>query len=198
MEAFIDKILELNKEILVHTASDETEDKGHGPKEDGNDGKGWGDLATYILSVVSLGVVDSDDEGDEKFESPWTHFQGLGLEPSVPSYLRVTGKVQNQCFSKKETEMHLNDVWIAKEAYEEEALQELRGKEGDGLDLDRIEGIDTSGVTPGKIHLKDFFGVYLEVDTVFNILLAAFTGTCSKSSRLLPGLWSLRITSLTR
>ena len=174
MEAFIDKILELNKEILLHTANDETEDKGHGPQEDGNDGKGLcgggigerGAVYIYILSVVSVGVVDSDDEGDEKFESPWTHFQGLGLDPSVPSYLRVTGKVQNQCFSKKETEMHLNDVWIAKEAYEEEALQELREKEGDGLDLDRIEGIDTSGVTPGKIHLKDFFSVYLEVGSV--------------------------------
>ncbi|CAE7559222.1 Tsnaxip1, partial [Symbiodinium microadriaticum] len=145
MEAFIDKIVELNKEILVHTAKDETEDKDHGPKEDGNDG-----------------VVESDDDEDEKFESPWTHFQGLGLEPSVPSYLRVTGKVQNQCFSKKETEMHLNDVWIAKETYEEEALEELRGKNGGDMQVDRVEGIDTSGVTPGKIHLKDFFGIYLE------------------------------------
>jgi hypothetical protein len=108
-------------------------------------------------------VVDSDDEdGDQKFESPWTHFQGLGLEPSVPSYLRVAGKVQNQRFSKKETEMHLNDVWIAKEAYEEEAMEELRSKQGD-VDIDRVEGIDTSGVTPGKIHLKDFFSIYLEV-----------------------------------
>lgn len=112
----------------------------------------------------SVGIVDeNEDEDDEKFESPWTHFQGLGLESSVPSYLRCTGKVQNQCFSKKETEMHLNDIWIAKEAYEEEAMAELKGKEGDGVDIDLIEGIDTSGVTPGKIHLKDFFSIYLEV-----------------------------------
>lgn len=148
------------------------------------------------------GVVDSDDEEeDEKFESPWTHFQGLGLEPSVPSYLRVTGKVQNQCFSKKETEMHLNDVWIAKEAYEEEAMEELRGKQGD-VDIDRVEGIDTSGVTPGKIHLKDFFSIYLEVQSlrIIYALEKIISGyfLFSKNSRLRRELWNSPTTSLIR
>ena len=50
-----------------------------------------------------------------KFQSPWTHFEGLGNESSVPIYLRTEGKIQNILLSKRDTELIINEIWITRE-----------------------------------------------------------------------------------
>ena len=103
-------------------------------KEDGNDG-----------------VLGIEENEFDRFESPWTHFDGLGFGSDVPAYLRTTGKVQNLRYSKRETEIYLNEIWIAKEEYE---VQLQREKAKSSLQSDYLE--EPTIANGGKIHLKDF------------------------------------------
>lgn len=66
-------------------------------------------------------VTYEGDEGmtaSEDFRSPWVHFDGLGYEDSVPSYLRFNGKIQNLCVSRKEIVTILTELWDAKSAFD--------------------------------------------------------------------------------
>ncbi len=97
---------------------------------------------------------------DERFESPWVHFQGLGLDPSIPPYLRVTGKVQNLSFSKGDTEMYINEIWIAKEEFEKRLEEKKTSNVPESGEHDEFDPENTNA---GKIHLKAFYPIYLEV-----------------------------------
>ena len=100
IEALLDEIEELRTEL---------KGAGGGLAVDGND-------------------VRHDDAGVDDINSPWSHFDGLGLGKSVPEYLRTTGKIQNLNFSKRECEAYINDVWIAK-ANREKAVALQKAKE---------------------------------------------------------------------
>lgn len=102
-------------------------------------------------------MVESESQENENFESPWTHFEGLGLGSDIPIYLRTTGKIQNLRYSKKETELFLNEIWIAKEQYEAH-LQREKAK------TSKSEYTKEPTIANGgKIHLKDFYMIFLDV-----------------------------------
>ena len=75
------------------------------------------------LSGLDRSTMEEDKitPEDRAFVSPWTHFEGLGLDPSLPPYLRANGYVQNIMLSKRDTEMIINDIWVAREKLVEEA-----------------------------------------------------------------------------
>lgn len=103
--------------------------------------------------------MNTEDSESDTFDNPWSHFEGLGLGPEVPVYLRTTGKVQNLRYSKKETELFLNEIWIAKEQYEAH-LQREKAK------VSKSEYLEEPSVANGgKIHLKDFYLVFLDVSS---------------------------------
>lgn len=106
-------------------------------------------------------MVEADSEEKDKFESPWTHFEGLGVGPEVPIYLRTTGKIQNLRYSKKETELFLNEIWIAKEQYEAH-LQREKAKASKSEYME-----EPTIANGGKIHLKDFYMIFLDVGETF-------------------------------
>jgi hypothetical protein len=139
VEALIDKVNELSNE-REEESNKLLRQAGEGLLEDGNEG-----------------IVESEEADSETFDSPWSHFEGLGLGPEVPVYLRTTGKVQNLRYSKKETELFLNEIWIAKEQYEAH-LQREKAK------VSKSEYLDEPTVANGgKIHLKDFYLIFLDV-----------------------------------
>ena len=102
-------------------------------------------------------MIDFGEDESDNFHSPWTHFEGLGLGPEIPVYLRTTGRIQNMRYSKKETELYLNEVWIAKEQYEAH-LQREKAK------TSKSEYMEEPTISNGgKIHLRDFYSIFLEV-----------------------------------
>jgi hypothetical protein len=103
------------------------------------------------------GIIEFEENESEKFDSPWTHFEGLGLGPEIPVYLRTTGKIQNMRYSKKETELYLNEIWIAKEQHEAH-LQREKAK------VSKAEYLEEPTISNGgKIHLRDFYLIFLDV-----------------------------------
>lgn len=114
----------------------------------------------FVGEIIS---ADGNRFGDEdNVISPWMHFQGLGLGPSIPVYLRVNGNVCNLNFSKKECEIYVNDIWVAKAEFE----AKLRLKNTANDDEGEEEEDDTDNpekVLNNKVHLSDFFKIFLEV-----------------------------------
>jgi len=105
------------------------------------------------------GELATDHHGDEdSVISPWLHFQGLGLGPNIPVFLRTNGNVCNLNFTKKECEVYVNDIWNAKAEYEESIRlkNKLSGDEDEEADAE-------NGVRDNKVHLADFFKIFLEV-----------------------------------
>lgn len=136
--------------------------------------------------------------GDEdKLVSPWLHFQGLGIGPSIPIYLRVNGNVCNLNFSKMECEVYVNDIWTAKKEYEEASSLKNMSSEDDGDgDDDNVENVRNN-----KIHLSDYFKIFLEVKIIFLEYTGIFSNLrlfpffcCSVILRLHRNLSSLRTT----
>ena len=64
----------------------------------------------------SSSMLDGVGPDDLAFSSPWMHFEGLGMDESVPIYLRTFNRIQNFTLSKADTERVINDIWIAREA----------------------------------------------------------------------------------
>ena len=60
------------------------------------------------------------------FQSPWTHFAGLGMGESIPIYLRFSGNVQNISLSKKEVARIIDEVWIDYEIQQAAMLEQQR------------------------------------------------------------------------
>lgn len=95
-------------------------------------------------------------------ESPWLHFQGLGIGPNIPLFLRVNGNVCNLNFSKMECEMHVNDIWAAKLEYDE-ALHLKTAPSGEEDEEDEEEAAGRGTSRESRTHLADFFRIFLEV-----------------------------------
>jgi hypothetical protein len=105
--------------------------------------------------------------GDEDtLVSPWLHFQGLGIAPNVPPYLRVNGNVCNLNITKMECEIYVNDIWQAKEEFEESLRLKNKMPDDDEDDTDSPENIRNN-----KVHLGDYFSIFLEVnfEHIFNV-----------------------------
>lgn len=62
----------------------------------------------------------------EEFRSPWSHFDGLGFDESVPSYLRFNGKVLNLRMPIREVVHLLNEIWAAKIRSDEDIAERAR------------------------------------------------------------------------
>lgn len=83
---------------------------------------GGGMMRTKVATTYgdSRAAATTKEDGvsidDSKFQSAWTHFEGIGFDPSIPVYLRASGKIQNILLSKRDTEMIINDIWIARES----------------------------------------------------------------------------------
>ena len=86
-------------------------------------------------------------------ESGWAHFEGLGLDDTIPKYLRISGKIQNLFMTKRDTEQYVNEIWAAKEEY-----QKMQGM-GVG---DNTEGSEVTERETHHIHLSAFFEIFLE------------------------------------
>ena len=69
----------------------------------------------------------------------------------MPSYLRISGKVQNLVFSKRETEIYVNEIWMAKEQYEQRMKPQ-----SDSNDVSEDD-------EPPKVLLQEFFPIFLDV-----------------------------------
>lgn len=91
---------------------------------------------------------------DGKIESGWAHFEGLGLDESIPKYLRISGKIQNLFMTKRDTEQYVNEIWAAKEDYQ----KQLNLGVDDGVLVDGAGG----ELSQGNMHLSAFFEIFLE------------------------------------
>lgn len=134
-------------------------------------------VCCYCDGTIAGEIIFMPIDLDDKFISPWVHFQGQGLDPSIPPFLRVTGKVQNLCYSKGETEAFTNEIWTAKEIFENNVHEKSESKlsksnnnnsSSNNNIVDDSEGvIETEDFSPnsnqGKIQLKDYFPIFLEV-----------------------------------
>ena len=90
---------------------------------------------------------------DGKVDSGWAHFEGLGLDDSIPKYLRISGKIQNLFMTKRDTEQYVNEIWAFKEEYErQQSLGVIDEEVADGVVDNRTH----------KIHLSSFFEIFLE------------------------------------
>eukprot|EP01039_Chlorochromonas_danica_P006671 gene6671-7372_t len=89
------------------------------------------------------GLVISDE-----FKSPWMHFDGLGQDESIPTYLRFNGKIQNLCLSKKEIVSVLNELWDAKQAYDNHILAALQGGGGSSTSNDVVGNVPAVPYAP--------------------------------------------------
>eukprot|EP01034_Spumella_vulgaris_P025798 gene25798-32290_t len=80
--------------------------------------------SALVSNVLPGGTIAFDGNLNttaEEFRSPWSHFDGLGFEPQVPSYLRFNGKVQNLYLSCRELVLLLNEIWAMKLCHERAA-----------------------------------------------------------------------------
>jgi len=59
-------------------------------------------------------TVDDGAVAAGAFKNPWSHFEGLGMDPSIPSYLRISGKVQNLFISRRDTGKLIKEIMAAK------------------------------------------------------------------------------------
>jgi hypothetical protein len=74
-----------------------------------------------VKSTLPTKLVEPEVFGREgKF------FQGLGTGPSVPPFLRATGKVRNRNMQKRECERLVNDVWDAKAKHDKRLERDAR------------------------------------------------------------------------
>jgi hypothetical protein len=188
-------MLELHKQLEEHMAGPLIDGSEAIEINDGNDGacvfffltllcitysSSLGELFCFILGeLISTGNRYGDEDN---LISPWLHFQGLGIGPSIPLYLRVNGNVCNLNFSKKECEIYVNDIWVAKAEFEEN----LRLK---NTPTDEEEDDDASqeNIRSNKIHLSDFFKIFLEVNSlliVFTCLVFVILNICDDFSVL--------------
>lgn len=111
-------------------------------------------------NVGELSAVGNRYGDEDNVISPWLHFQGLGIGPNIPVYLRVNGNVCNLNFSKKECEIYVNDIWVAKAEFE--ASLRLKNKDANPED-DEDDADSPENMHNNKIHLSDYFKIFLEV-----------------------------------
>lgn len=145
IEVLISEVLKHKKKIQELTAEIEQDDEeydefGQVVNQDGSAGKG---------AAVAR---------DGQIESGWAHFEGLGLDETIPKYLRISGKIQNLFMTKRDTEQYVNEIWAAKEEYQR--------KLDAGMDEGVVGESALDAVAPysgsAHIHLSVFFEIFLE------------------------------------
>ena len=98
---------------------------------------------------------DANATSGQEFQSPWSHFEGLGMHASIPPYLRAAGKVQNFFMSRRDTAKLLKEIMSACEAAENRRLALEKEKQS-------IDPIPSSGSVKGVAEpFSTFFTSHL-------------------------------------
>jgi hypothetical protein len=95
---------------------------------------------------------------EEKFKSPWDHFNGLDPSISIPAYLRSNAKVQRTFLSYKETIRFIQEVRTAKE--NDKSLAPLQVPPNHYKHIEAVE--------PDKVPFSQFFESFLKVKNTVN------------------------------
>ncbi|XP_049877150.1 translin-associated factor X-interacting protein 1-like [Pectinophora gossypiella] len=74
----------------------------------------WRQLASGLSSRDVLRVL-LKELGPAAESDNLEHFDGLGLDPAIPPYLRYEGKVRNLRLSRREVSVIINDIWLGKQ-----------------------------------------------------------------------------------
>lgn len=67
-------------------------------------------------------LYDAFAASGETFHSPWSHFEGLGVHPAIPVYLRSVGRVQNFFMSRLDTAKLTREIMNACQLAEEQRV----------------------------------------------------------------------------
>lgn len=59
--------------------------------------------------------LEATNSGEATYVPSADFFTGLGIDETVPMYLRFEGRLKNWAISKRETEKMINEIWSAKE-----------------------------------------------------------------------------------
>ncbi|XP_050682663.1 translin-associated factor X-interacting protein 1-like [Leptidea sinapis] len=73
----------------------------------------WWQLADELSSRDKLRVL-LKELGPAAESEHLEYFDGLGLDPAIPPYLRYEGKVRNLRLSRRELSVIINDIWLSK------------------------------------------------------------------------------------
>ncbi|KAL0820045.1 hypothetical protein ABMA28_006003 [Loxostege sticticalis] len=73
----------------------------------------WWQLASGLSSRDILRVL-LKELGPAAESEQLEHFDGLGMDPMIPPYLRYEGKVRNLRLSRREVSVIINDIWLGK------------------------------------------------------------------------------------
>ncbi|XP_028172714.1 translin-associated factor X-interacting protein 1-like isoform X2 [Ostrinia furnacalis] len=73
----------------------------------------WWQLASGLSSRDILRVL-LKELGPAAESEQLEHFDGLGMDPMIPPYLRYEGKVRNLRLSRREISVIINDIWLGK------------------------------------------------------------------------------------
>ncbi|XP_047030769.1 translin-associated factor X-interacting protein 1-like [Helicoverpa zea] len=73
----------------------------------------WWQLARGLSSRDTLRVL-LKELGPAAESDHLEHFDGLGMDPVIPPYLRYEGKVRNLRLSRREISVIINDIWLGK------------------------------------------------------------------------------------
>jgi len=79
-------------------------------------------LKAQLDEGKTANVTAKEDENIEAevYVPDGNYFQGRGMGPDVPEFLKYNGAIRNWRLSKRECERTVNDIWIGKEEYQEE------------------------------------------------------------------------------
>ncbi|XP_060805487.1 translin-associated factor X-interacting protein 1-like [Amyelois transitella] len=83
----------------------------------------WRQLARGLSSRDILRVL-LKELGPAAESEQLEHFDGLGMDPMIPPYLRYEGKVRNLRLSRREVSVIINDIWLGKLQHHELSMQD--------------------------------------------------------------------------
>ncbi|XP_053614978.1 translin-associated factor X-interacting protein 1-like isoform X1 [Plodia interpunctella] len=83
----------------------------------------WRQLARGLTSRDILRVL-LKELGPAAESEQLEHFDGLGIDPMIPPYLRYEGKVRNLRLSRREVNVIINDIWLGKLEHPALSMQE--------------------------------------------------------------------------
>ncbi|XP_012544202.3 translin-associated factor X-interacting protein 1 [Bombyx mori] len=83
----------------------------------------WWQLASGLTSRDTLRVL-LKELGPAAESEHLEYFDGLGMDPSIPTYLRYEGKVRNLRLSRREISVIINDIWLGKQQHMSMSMQD--------------------------------------------------------------------------
>ncbi len=93
--------------------------------------------------------------------SLFAHFDGLGDDMNIPSYLRMTGRIQNLFFSRRDTGRFINAVMLSARARRELLHRKLKQ-------------VSQAGYVPKSAHDYDVGKIYTLLSQPFSVFFETF------------------------